>query len=182
MLRGRMTNTQGYVGLLNGTDVGESPNSFVGVTYTGKIQAYVGDKLSDESDITLNIDYNDNFINGSATLAGTDLTDTEFTFDGRFNISGVMSGDVYMGAARADGLQGSFNGLIGTKSTVGVFKNTAGNSEGSFIGGFVAQPRVDFNDWTASFSGNPDPDDLLADGAARTEKRDWSSRVLYQGY
>ncbi len=168
------TNTQGYVGLLNGTNVGESPLSFVGVTYTGKIFAYVGDTLSPETDFALTIDYSNNLIDGEVMLEGTN-----FVFDGGFNVRGVMFGDVLTGASGADGVQGSFNGLIGTKAAVGVFKNTAGSTGDSFIGGFVAEPRVDFNDWTASFAGNPNA--LLADGDASTQTGSFRQGFFIRG-
>ena len=140
-------NTQGYVGLLNGTDVGADPLSSGRTTYTGKIQAYVGSALSDVTDFTLNINYGANRIDAVAELEGT-----RFQFDGGFNFLGVITGDVLIGE---DGIQGSFNGLLGTDSAIGVFKNTAtpGNTGGTFIGGFVVSDKfINSPDWAKSFA------------------------------
>ncbi len=162
-------NVQGYVGLLISTDVGKRPSIKAGSTYTGTIRAYVGSQFA-ESDFTFTVDYSNNDIDGNVMLENT-----RFVFDGGFNISGVMSGDVSTGADGATSIQGSFNGLLGTESAVGVFKNTAGNTGGSFIGGFVAEPRVDFSVWTASFPR----DALLPDDQATAREQSGSSR---QGY
>ena len=143
------SNIQGYVGLLNGTDVGADPLVTGLTTYTGKIIAYVGDRLSDETDFTLNIDYGRNEID-----AVVELLETRFQFDGRFNVLGVISGDVLIGA---DGVPGSFNGLLGTESAIGVFKNTVGSTVGNtsktFIGGFVVSDKfANSPDWAKSFA------------------------------
>ena len=140
-------NTQGYVGLLSSTDVGADPLSSGRTTYTGKIQAYVGSALSDVTDFTLNINYGANRIDAVAELEGT-----RFQFDGGFNFLGVITGDVLIGE---DGIQGSFNGLLGTDSAIGVFKNTAtpGNTGGTFIGGFVVSDKfINSPDWAKSFA------------------------------
>ena len=142
------SNIQGYVGLLNGTDVGADPLVTGLTTYTGKIIAYVGDRLSPETDFTLNIDYGRNEID-----AVVELLETRFQFDGRFNVLGVISGDVLIGA---DGVPGSFNGLLGTESAIGVFKNTVGSTVGNtsktFIGGFVVSDKfANSPDWAKSF-------------------------------
>ncbi len=142
-------NIQSYVGLLISTDVGEDPLAAGRTTYTGKIQAYVGNQLlSVPQDFTLNINYGANRVDAVAEL----LT-TRFKFDGRFNFLGVMSGDVLTGADGAETIQGSFNGLLGTKSALGVFKNTFGNTGGTFIGGFaVVDPFVNSPDWVENFA------------------------------
>ena len=138
-------NIQGYVGLLNGTDVGADPLVRGRTTYTGKIQAYVGSVLSPETDFTLNINYGANTIDAVAELEGT-----RFQFDGGFNFLGVISGNVLIGA---DGVPGSFNGLLGTESAIGVFKNTVGSTGKTFIGGFAVSDKfVNSPDWAKSFA------------------------------
>ncbi len=102
---------------------------------------------------------------------------TRFQFDGNFNTLGVISGDVMV--VDADGVQGSFNGIIGQTAAVGAFKNTVGNTGGSFIGGFVAKPNADvvnFDDWVNSgVSG------LLADGAASTQTGNFRQGYFIRG-
>ncbi len=142
------TNIQGYGGLLISTDVGAGPLAAGRTTYTGKIQAYVGVNISTPTDFTLNINYDNDEVSGVA-----DLLATRFTFDGKFNFLGVISGDVSIGADGEESLQGSFNGLLGTEGAVGVFKNTVGNTGGTFIGGFaVVDPFVNHPEWLEGFA------------------------------
>ncbi|MGU9962825.1 MAG: beta strand repeat-containing protein [Candidatus Halichondribacter symbioticus] len=149
-----IANTQGYVGLLSSADVGADPLVAGRTTYTGKIIAYVGSELSDETDFTLNINYGDNRIDAVATLL-----ETEFRFDGGFNFLGVISGKVLIGA---DGVPGSFNGLLGTKSAIGVFKNTLGSAGKTFIGGFAVSDKfVNSPDWAESFGTGANAEQTL---------------------
>ncbi len=61
------------------------------------------------------------------------MGNNNFDFTGTFNDVGVMSGTV----ALNNTTDGTFNGLIGAKGAVGVFKDTPKDDFTTYSGGFV---------------------------------------------
>ena len=109
-------------------------------TWNGSFQVYEDADNSpvDSDDFTLTVTYG-GASEGKAGSVSATIANTDYSFVGEFNASGVIDGTVTHTDATNGNSTGELQGLIGVRGAVGVFINNA-DTPLSYGGGFVACP------------------------------------------
>ena len=162
-----------YAGIFGTTDLGEPiTNDIVSATWAARAGFTIA--FHPEVDFTLDVTFDGTTGTGTVKAFLVDgLGVNDFIIDGRFDASGVITGDTHLMEFNNDmqtsisNPNGILSGIIGSDGAVGVFHGTSGYS-----GGFVAIPTATGLIATACGTDSGDPI-CPDDDVAKVTAKDW---------
>ncbi len=159
--------TQHYAGLLSGTNLGAAlptvpagVNGAITAIWDGKLGLIANQVEIAPRDIKLTVDFTNKRISHKSEVGGAHLVDFSATWNSGVGYDGVFTGEITYDATPRRQTNGSYvasggsvgivTGLIGEQGAVGAFRSD-GTVTTPYVGGFVAVPEVNYDNWVHGF-------------------------------